>query len=143
MLKIKITMRRIRLIAISLILMLTVSCVTTRETNVPNSSTISNLEKDRIEVLGHVEGNSGGGRMWVLFIPLGWARDSWIEDRAYEKAMEKYTNADGLMEQKQTYHKTSVPLIVLTPQVKKVKVTGVAYHIRTDEELEAYLKNRK
>ncbi|MDR0803355.1 hypothetical protein [Fluviicola sp.] len=131
------------LLSFVVIATLTASCVTNRVITIPNSSTISNLEKDRIEVLGKTEGKSGGGRVWLLFIPIGWAKDSWCEGRAYKKALKSYSNADGLLEQTETYHKTVIPLIVVTPVVKKVKITGIAYHIRTDEELEEYLKTKK
>ncbi len=134
---------KVKLITVVTIITLTTSCVTNRVTNIPNSSTISSIGEDRIEILGKAEGNSGGGRVWVLFIPLGWANDSWIEGRAYKKAIKNYPNADGLIDQTQTYLKTTVPLVVVTPQIKKVKVTGTAYHIRTDVELEEYRKNKK
>jgi hypothetical protein len=116
------------------------SCVTNKLTEIPNNSTFSSLDEDRIEILGNVEANSAGVRVWVTFIPIGWCRTSWVETRALKKAMNKYPNADGLIDQKRHYHKTTVPLIVLTPQVKRSKVTGVAYHIRTDEEMEELKK---
>lgn len=118
------------------------SCVTTRLTNVPNSSTISSLDKDRIEILGPAIGNAGGGRVWILFIPIGWGRDSWCESTAYKNALKSYPNADGIIEQTQSYHRVRVPLLVITPVVKKVEVRGTAYHIRTDAELEEYLKTK-
>ena len=119
------------------------SCVTNRVTNIPNSTTISSLEKDRIQILGQAEGNSAGAKVWLLFIPIGWAKDSWCEGRAYKKALKYYPNTNGLLEQIQTYHKTRVPLVVVTPIVKNVKLTGTAYHVRTDAELEEYLKTKK
>lgn|SRR5690554_3256281 len=131
------------LLLLLVITLLTTSCVTNRVTNVPNNTTIANVDKDRLQILGRVEGDSKGVRVWVLFIPLGWANDNWVEGRAYKKALRKYPNADGLIDQVQTYHRTTVPLVVVTPQVKVVNVTGVAYHIRTDEELEEYLKEKK
>lgn len=78
-----------------------------------------------------------------MFIPLGWAKDSWVVGRAYKKALKSYPNTDGILDQTQTYHKTTVPLVVLTPQVKKAKLTGVAYHIRTDAELQEFLKKKQ
>ena len=131
-----------RLLSFLAIIALTTSCITTRVTTVPNSSTISSVEKDRIQILGNAEGNSGGAKVWLLFIPLGWAKDSWCEGRAYKKALKTYPNADGLLDQTENYHKTVVPLVVVTPVVKKVKITGTAYHIRTDAELEEYLKTK-
>ncbi len=110
--------------------------------NLANNSTISSIEKDRVEILGKAEGTSVGARLWVLFIPLGWAQNNWVEGRAYKKALNFYPNADGLINQTQTYHKTSIPLVVVTPQVKKVKLTGTAYHIRTDQELKVYRANK-
>lgn len=115
------------------------SCVTSKLTEVPNTTTAS-IDKDRIEILGKVEANSIGVRCWVTFIPLGWCRTSWVESRALKKALKKYPNADGLLDQTSHYHKTTIPLVVLTPQWKRSKVTGVAYHIRTDEEMEALKK---
>jgi len=114
---------------------------TNRVTNIPNNTSIS-IDKDRLQILGKADGSSGGSRVWLLFIPLGWAKDSWVEGRAYKKALKDYPNADGLLDQIQNYHKTSVPLIVVTPVVKVVKVTGTAYHIRTDAELAEYLKTK-
>ncbi len=128
---------------VSFILILTTSCVTNRLTNIPNNTTVSSVDNDRIQILGKVEGKSAGVRVWLIFIPLGWAKDSWIEGRSYKKALRVYSNADGLLDQIQKYHKTRVPLFVLTPVVKVVKVTGTAYHIRTDEELDEHLKNKK
>lgn len=125
------------------IMFLTASCITNRVTSIPNQSTVALIEKDRLEILGQAQGSSGGGRVWVLFIPLGWAMDSWIEGRAYKKALKVYPRTDGLLDQVQTYHKTTIPFILVTPQVKVVKVKGTAYHIRTDAELEEYLKNKK
>jgi hypothetical protein len=133
---------KVKLIILLAIITFTTSCVTNRITNIPNMSTISNFEKDRIEILGKAEGSCGGGRVWVLFIPIGWAADNWLEGKAYKNALKNYPNADGLIDQIQTYHKTSVPLFVITPQVKLVKVTGTAYHIRNDAELQEYLKTK-
>ncbi|WP_317897087.1 hypothetical protein [Aurantibacillus circumpalustris] len=131
-----------KLLLIGMVIVLTNSCITNRVTNVPNTTTISSNEKDRLQILGKAEGSSVGARVWILFIPLGWAGDNWVKGRAYKKALKFYPNADGLIDQVQTYHKTSVPLIVVTPQVKFAKVKGTAYHIRTDAELDDYLKNK-
>lgn len=133
---------KVKLIRLTIIISLTTSCITNRVTNIPNSSTISSVEQDRIQILGKATGNSGGGRVWVLFIPIGWAKDTWVEGRAYKNAIRNYPNADGLIDQTQTYHKTTIPLIVITPQIKTVNVTGTAYHIRTDVELQEYLKSK-
>ncbi|MBS1641572.1 MAG: hypothetical protein JSR11_03755 [Bacteroidetes bacterium] len=119
------------------------SCVTNRVTNVPNPTTIATIEKDRLQILGPVEGNSGGGRVWLLFIPIGWAKDSWIEGRAYKNALKDFPNADGIIDQVQTYHKTTIPLVIVTPQAKAVKVKGTAYHLRNDAELQEYLKTKE
>ena len=135
-------MKKILIVIIAAIMLVT-SCVTTRVTNIPNNSTISSIDKNRIEILGKASASSVGGRLWILFIPLGWAKDSWIEGQAYKKALKKYPNADGLIDQIQNYNKTTVPLIVVTPQVKTIKITGTAYHIRTDKELKEYRKNKK
>ena len=134
---------KVKMITVATIILMTTSCVTSRVTNIPNNTTISSIEKDRIEILGKAEANSGGGRVWVLFIPLGWANDNWIEGRAYKKAIKDYPNTDGLIDQIQTYNKTTIPLIIVTPQVKTVKLTGTAYHIRTDAELEVYRNKNK
>lgn len=119
------------------------SCVTSKITNVPNTTQIENFEKDRVEILGNVEGKSVGIRVWVLFIPLGWAKNSWVEGHAYKKSLKVYPQADGIIDQVKTFNKTTIPLVVITPQVKIAKVKGTAYHIRTDIELENYLKSKK
>jgi|688.fasta_scaffold88709_5 hypothetical protein len=111
------------------------SCVTTRITNVQNPSSVSSLNSEKIEILGHVEGTSPGARLWVTFIPLGWGRDSWCESRAYKKALKKYPNADGIMDQVLTYYRMRIPLVVLTPVYKSVTLKGVAYRLKTDEEM--------
>ncbi len=134
---------KIKFLSFATIIALTTSCVTNRVTNIPNNTTVSSVDKDRLQILGQADGSSGGTRVWLLFIPLGWAKDSWVEGRAYKKALKDYPNADGLLDQVKTYHKTTIPLIVVTPQVKVAKVKGTAYHIRTDLELESYLKNKK
>ena len=134
---------KIKFLSFAAIIALTTSCVTNRVTNIPNNTSASSVDKDRLQILGKAEGHSGGTRVWVLFVPVGWAKDSWVKGRAYKKALRDYSNADGLLDQVETYHKTTIPLIVVTPQVKAVKVTGTAYHIRTDAELEEYLKNKK
>lgn len=118
------------------------SCVTLNVTPIPNSTTLSILDKDRIEILGEAVGNAGGGRLWLLFIPFGWARDNWLKSRAMKNALKSYPNADGLMDATLDYHKVRVPLVLVTVVTKDVKVKGVAYHIRTDEEYEAYLKEK-
>jgi hypothetical protein len=134
---------KIKFLSFATIIALTTSCVTNRVTSIPNNTTVSSVDKDRLQILGQADGSSGGTRVWLLFIPLGWAKDSWVEGRAYKKALKDYPNADGLLDQVKTYHKTTIPLIVVTPQVKVAKVKGTAYHIRTDLELESYLKNKK
>lgn len=111
------------------------SCVTSRITNVPNPSSISSLNSEKIEILGHVEGISPGARLWVTFIPIGWGRDSWCESRAYKKALKKFPNADGIMDQVITYYRMRIPLIVLTPVYKSVTLKGVAYRLKTDQEM--------
>lgn len=133
---------KIKLLSLVTIIVLMTSCVTNRVTNIPNQTTVANVDKDRLQILGQADGSSGGTRVWLLFIPLGWAKDSWVEGRAYKNATKDYPNADGLLDQVQTYHKTTIPLIVVTPQVKVVKVKGIAYHIRTDAELAEYLKTK-
>ena len=134
---------KIKLLSLATIIALTTSCITNRVTNVPNQTTVASVDKDRLQILGQADGSSGGTRVWLLFIPLGWAKDSWVEGRAYKKAIKDYPNADGLLDQVQTYHKTTIPLIVVTPQVKVVKVKGTAYHLRTDAELAEYLKTKQ
>ena len=132
-----------KIISFATLIALTTSCVTNRVTNIPNNTSASSVDKDRLEILGKAEGHSAGVRVWVLFIPLGWAKDGWVKGRAYKKALRDYPNADGLLDQVESYHKTTVPLIAITPTVKAVKTTGTAYHIRTDAELAEYLKNKK
>ena len=129
-------------IVVLLVATLTTSCVTTNMVKVPNSSTISSLDDDRIEILGAAKGSAGGARVWVLFIPIGWARDSWCEKAAYKNALKDYPNVDGLIDQTTSYHRTRVPLLFLTPVVKTMTVKGTAYHIRTDQELEEYQKTK-
>ncbi len=131
------------IITIAAITTLMTSCITNRVTNIPNNTSVASVDKDRVQILGQADGSSGGTRVWVLFIPLGWAKDSWVEGRAYKKALKDYPNADGLLDQVQTYHKTTIPLIVVTPHVKVAKVKGTAYHLRTDAELAEYLKTKK
>ncbi len=133
---------KIKLLSFVTIILSTSSCITNRVKNIPNQTTVASVDKDRLQILGLAEGSSGGTRVWLLFIPLGWAKDSWVEGRAYKKAIKDYPNADGLLDQVQTYHKTTIPLIVITPQVKVVKVKGTAYHLRTDAELAEYLKTK-
>jgi len=131
-------------ITIFLLIVLSLSsCVTTKFWDIPNNSTISTLEKDRIEILGQTEGSADGGRVWILFIPIGWGKNSWVESTAYERALKTYPNTDGLINQTKTYRRTSVPLIVITPVVKKATVKGTAYHIRSDAELDEYLKAKE
>jgi|SRR5690554_85359 len=123
------------LFILSIIILSFSSCVTNQLTQIPNSTTISSIPKDRIEILGETEGNSVGVRVWLTFIPVGWANTDWVKSRSYKKALKKYPNAHGLIDQSQNYHKTTVPLIVVTPQVKRMKTTGVAYRIKTEEEM--------
>lgn len=132
-----------KILVVTIIIALNSSCVTTRLTNIPNSSTIFALEKDRIEILGPAKGSSFGARMWLLFIPIGWGQDSRCESQAYKNALKSYSNADGLIDQTTNYHRTRVPLLIVTPVYKQVTVTGTAYHIRTDKELEEYLRTKK
>lgn len=119
------------------------SCVTTNVTDIPNTTTIFNVERDRVQILGEVEGKAKGARVWLLFIPIGWAKDSWVKGKAYQRALKIYPNADGIIDKVQTYQKITVPLIAITPQVKAVTLKGTAYHLRTDAELEEYLKRTK
>lgn len=126
-----------------LVLITLTSCVTNIVKNVPNPTTIADIDKDRLEILGPAVGNAGGGRVWLLFIPIGWAKEDWMRGRAYKNALKDYPNANGLIDQIETFHKTSIPLVVVTPQVKKMKITGTAYHIRNDAELAEYLKTKQ
>ncbi|MBO5828481.1 MAG: hypothetical protein U0L67_06475 [Paludibacteraceae bacterium] len=119
------------------------SCVTLDVNPIPNSTSLMMLDKDRIEILGEAEGNAGGARLWLLFIPFGWARDKWLKSRATKNALKSYPNADGLLDATLDYHRVRVPLVFLTVVTKDVKVKGVAYHIRTDEEYKEFKKKKE
>lgn len=101
------------------------------------------LDKDRIEILGEAEGNAGGARLWLLFIPFGWASDKWLKSRAMKNALKSYPNTDGLLDATLDYYRVRVPLVLVTVVTKDVKVKGVAYHIRTDEEYEEFKKMKE
>ena len=119
------------------------SCITNKITNIPDSRSIENIDKDRIEILGHVEVKSAGFRTWILFVPVGWCNAEWIEKRALKKALKEYPGTEGLLNQTQYYDRVRVPLVVITPVSKKITITGQAYRIRTDAELKEYLKNKQ
>ena len=107
------------------------------------ADTISESVRNNVEILGHTEAKTGGGRLWILFIPFGWGKEEVMETIAYKKALKKIPNADGLIDQKVTYTRVRVPLVVVTFVGKSIKVEGTAYRIKSDREKQNQSPNDK
>lgn len=76
-------------------------------------------------------------RFWFLFIPIGGKTDQRLYENAYQKAVKMLPKADGLIEPRYEYKKTSVPLILIGFTTKKVTAIGKGYRLKTDEEMKS------
>lgn len=128
------------IISIIICIFILSSCVTSETSLVPRQkATVT--DRDSYTVLGKVSSTSVSNKVWLLFIPLGGSSDQGLYNRAYKKALKQYKGADGIMSEQADYKRVAVPLVVLTYVYKQVNVTGVAYHIKTDIELQREKEN--
>jgi len=111
------------------------SCSSTRSTMNSQDTKLSELQREDYEVLEQVEGKAQSTKVWFLFIPFGGKKDKKLENKAYNRATTKVEEADGLLNARYEHKKLVIPLIVVTPVIKRVKVVGRAYKLKTDQEL--------
>ncbi len=108
----------------------------------PRPNDMISVPKENVEILGHTEGKTGGGRIWILFIPIGWGRDEVLETIAYKKALKHMPNAEGLIDKKVTYTRVRVPLVLVTYVGKAIKIEGTAFRIKTNTDYQQEITNK-
>ena len=74
-------------------------------------------------------------KIWFLFIPIGGKSFEKLEKKAYNEAVEQLENADGLIEARYEHKKIVIPLIIVTPVIKRTKAVGRGYRLKEDKEL--------
>jgi len=111
------------------------SCSSTKSTMSSQNSRLSELKREDYTVLNQVEGEAKSTKLWFLFIPFGGKNQKKMESKAYNRAVSKLHKADGLIDARYEYKKIVIPLIVVTPVIKKVKAIGRGYKLKTDKEM--------
>lgn len=124
---------RFLLLMLSAILLMT-SCVTSKD-SLKNEQKTSFTEpppdRNAYSVLNRVEAKASSFRIWVLFIPIGGISDRGLYDIAYKKAVE---GTDGILLPHYTFKRVRIPLLIVTPVFKTVKVEGSSFRLKKDEE---------
>jgi len=122
------------LVAISIIGISLNSCSSTRSNIVSQETQLAAFDRDDYELLPQVEGKASSTKIWFLFIPIGGKNDKKLEQKAYNKAVEQIKEADGLLDTRYEHKKLVIPLIVVTPVIKRTKAVGRGYRLKSDEE---------
>lgn len=112
------------------------SCSTTRSSLNHQPVKIQEFERDEYVVLDKARGKAASFRFWLLFIPLGGKSDQKLYEKAYDSAVKSaiVADADGLLQPRFSYKKTSIPFILFGWTTKKVSVEGRAFRIKSEEE---------
>lgn len=112
------------------------SCSTTRNSLNEQPVKIQEFERDEYVVLDNVSGKAKSFRFWLLFIPFGGKSDQTLYEKAYNRAVGSAVgeNADGLLQPRYTYKKSTVPLLLFSWTIKKVSANGKAFRIKSEEE---------
>ncbi|MCB0516900.1 MAG: DUF6567 family protein [Chitinophagales bacterium] len=112
------------------------SCSTTRSSLNQQPVKIQEFERDEYIVLDKVKGEAKSFRFWLLFIPIGGKSDQKLYEKAYDNAIKSAVgqDADGLLQPRYTYKKTTIPLILFGWTTKKVSAEGKAFRIKSEEE---------
>ena len=111
------------------------SCSSTRSSIATQDTQLAAFDREDYSLLPQVEGKASSTRIWFLFIPIGGKSDEKMERKAYRKAVEMIDNADGLLETRYEHKKIVIPLIVVTPVIKRTKAVGRGYRLKSDEEI--------
>lgn len=111
------------------------SCSSTKSTMNSQDSRLAEMNREDYTVLNQVEGEAKSTKLWFLFIPFGGKNQKKMESKAYNRAVSKLQKADGLIDARYEYKKIVIPLIVVTPVIKKVKAIGRGYRLKTDREM--------
>jgi hypothetical protein len=112
------------------------SCSTTRSSLNQHPVKIQEFERDEYVVLDRVKGEAKSYRFWILFIPIGGKSDQKLYEKAYDNAIKSAIgkDADGILQPRYSYKKTSIPLILIGWTTKKVSAEGKAFRIKNEEE---------
>ena len=112
------------------------SCSTSKSAINHQPIEIQKFNRDEYVVLDNVKGEAKSNRFWLLFIPFGGKSDQKLYEKAYDKAVKSAVGqkADGLLQPRYTYKKTTIPLIVVSWTTKKVTAEGKAFRIKSEEE---------
>ena len=113
------------------------SCSSSRSSIDVQKAKISEFKREEYVLLDQVTSVDKSFRFWFLFIPIGGKSDQRLYENAYQKAVKMLPKADGLIEPRYEYKKTSVPLILIGFTTKKVTAIGKGYRLKTDEEMKS------
>jgi hypothetical protein len=114
------------------------SCGTSRASMNTQNVQVEKLQRGDYSLLNKtVDVTVKKNTFWVLFLPFGMQSEERLKQRAYTKAVKSVTGASGILNPKYDYNKWSIPLIVFTFTHKTLNVTGEAFRMRSDAELEA------
>lgn len=112
------------------------SCSATRDSLNEQPVEIQKFDRDEYIVLDNIKGEAKSVKFWFLFIPFGGKNESELAKEAYQNALDSAggKNADGILQPKYTYKKSTVPLILFNWTKREVKANGKAFRIKTEQE---------
>lgn len=121
------------------------SCSTTKTAINHQPIEIQKFNRDEYVVLDQINGKANSTRVWFLFIPFGGKSDQKLYEKAYNSAVKSAIGqkADGILQPRYTYKKTTIPLILLNFTTKKVTVEGKAFRIKSEEEYQNSKTDKK
>ena len=124
-----------KLIYLIVTILLFASCVTSRGNYKTTPEIVRTIDRSDYAINGDVVAKITAPKVWILFIPIGGCSDQGLYNMTYKRAVKKYKNTTGLLNERSQYKKVTIPLILFTFVFKKIEVSGSSYHIKSDSEL--------
>lgn len=124
-----------KLIFVSSMFIYLTSCSSSKQFIPERSVEIEKMDRNNYSVTEQVSAEAEATTFWFLFIPFGGKSKEKLYEKAYNEAVKKIPNCDGILTPRAEYSKKAVPLLIFSTVTKKVTVTGRGFRIKTDSEL--------
>jgi hypothetical protein len=111
------------------------SCSSSKQFVPERNIEIEKMDRNNYSITDQVASEAKATTFWLLFIPFGGKSKDKLFTTAYNEAVRKVPNCDGIITPRVEYQKQVIPLIIFSLVNRKVVVTGRGYKIKTDSEI--------
>ncbi len=132
----------IRKSTFSLLLLLSIlvsSCSSSKQFVPERNIEIEKMDRKNYSITEQVSSEAKASTYWLLFLPFGGKSKEKLYTLAYNQAVKKVANCDGIITPRVEYTRQVYPFIIFSLVNRKVTVTGRGYKLKTDAEI----KNEK